>query len=159
MAEQPRQHLSQSVERHPDGIATVRAGGGGQAWGGASYRLGIAAATVGSAQLSMNVATVPPGGALDPHVHVGFEVGLYILAGRIEHRFGPGLRSRIVNEAGDFIFVAPDVPHTAVNLSQTEPVTVVVARTSAGEWSEIAYYDAASVADDHDLTHGGDREA
>jgi uncharacterized RmlC-like cupin family protein len=36
----------------------------------------------------------------------------------------------VVNEAGDFIFVPPDVPHQPVNLSDTEPAIAIVAQRS-----------------------------
>ena len=34
---------------------------------------------MGAKSLSMNVATIPPGGVAYAHIHVGFEVMLYIL--------------------------------------------------------------------------------
>ena len=36
----------------------------------------------------MNVATIPPGGVAYAHIHVDFEVMLYILAGRVRHEYG-----------------------------------------------------------------------
>ena len=41
---------------------------------------------------------------------------------------------------GDFIFIEPDVPHEVYNLSDTEPVVAVVARSSADEWDRIVEY-------------------
>ena len=43
--------------------------------------------------------------------------------------------------AGDFIFIEPGVPHEVFNLSETEPVVAVVARSSAAEWDNIIPYD------------------
>ena len=40
----------------------------------------------------MNVATIPPGGVAYAHIHVGFELMLYILQGRVRHEYGPGLK-------------------------------------------------------------------
>jgi len=37
----------------------------------------------------------------------------------VETRYGEGLKKSVVNEAGDFIFIPPDVPHQPVNLSAT----------------------------------------
>ena len=85
----------------------------------------------------MNVATIPPGGVAHAHIHVGFEVMLYILAGRVRHEFGPSLEQAIENQAGDFIFIEPGVPHEVFNLSATEPVVAVVARSDASEWEHI----------------------
>jgi uncharacterized RmlC-like cupin family protein len=95
---------------------------------------------VGAKELSMNVATIPPGGVAYAHIHVDFEVMLYILEGRVRHEYGPGLSKSIVNEAGDFIFIEPGVPHEVCNISDTEPVVAVVARSDASEWENIADY-------------------
>jgi uncharacterized RmlC-like cupin family protein len=95
---------------------------------------------VGSKNLSMNVATVPPGGVAYAHIHDGFELMLYIMAGRVRHDYGPGLVHSIENTAGDFIFIEPGVPHEVYNLSDTEPVVAVVARSDADEWDRIIPY-------------------
>jgi uncharacterized RmlC-like cupin family protein len=47
----------------------------------------------------------------------------------------------IENEAGDFIYIKPDVPHEVFNMSDTEPVVAFVARSSAEEWDNIIPYD------------------
>jgi len=73
----------------------------------------------------MNVATIPQVVVAFAHIHVGFEVMLYILKGRVRHEFGAGLARVIDNEAGDVIFIEPGVPHEVRNLSETEPVVAV----------------------------------
>jgi uncharacterized RmlC-like cupin family protein len=123
------------------GFATIRAGAGSEQWSTAHYQLGLSEKTVGAGILSMNVARLPPGGSIEPHIHDGYEVGLYLLQGRLEHRFGPGLVHSLINGPGDFIFVEPGVPHSAHNLSEHEPVVVVVARTTADEWARVIPYD------------------
>src|ERR1043166_4987603 len=102
--------LRAAVEGH-DGIFVVRAGKNGRDWNGIHYQVGLSAKNVGAKALSMNVATIPPGGVARAHIHVGFEVMLYILQGQVRHEFGRGLRDSIINEAGDFIFIEPGVPH------------------------------------------------
>ena len=97
------------VERG-DGIAVIRGSGTCRDWNGIRYKLGMAAGNVGSTQLSMNVATIPPGGVARAHIHVEFEVMLYILEGRVRHEYGPGLRQSVENAAGDFIFSNPACP-------------------------------------------------
>jgi uncharacterized RmlC-like cupin family protein len=133
------------VERG-DGIAVIRGSGTCRDWNGIRYKLGMAAGNVGSTQLSMNVATIPPGGVARAHIHVGFEVMLYILEGRVRHEYGPGLRQSVDNAAGDFIYIEPGVPHEVFNLSETEPVVAVVARSDASEWEHIVTYDRQSGA-------------
>ncbi|HLW61614.1 MAG TPA: cupin domain-containing protein [bacterium] len=125
------------------GILTVRAGQARRTWNGIQYLTGLSGKNVGASQLSMNVATIPPGGIASAHIHVGFEVMLYILEGRVRHEYGPGCQRIIDNEAGDFIFIAPGVPHEVVNLSDTDPVVAVVARSDASEWEHIIRYDRA----------------
>jgi uncharacterized RmlC-like cupin family protein len=70
-----------------------------------------------------------------------FELILYILEGKVRHEFGAGLRQVLENEAGDFIYIKPGVPHEVFNLSDTEPVVAFVARSSADEWDQIIPYD------------------
>jgi uncharacterized RmlC-like cupin family protein len=84
---------------------------------------------------------VPPGAVAYAHVHVGFEVMLYILQGRVRHEFGDRLEQSVENGAGDFIYIEPGVPHEVFNLSDTEPVVAVVARSDADEWAHIVSYD------------------
>jgi len=124
-----------------NGISVIRGGGGARAWNNIRYKTGLSAKNVNAKQLSMNVATIPPGGVALAHIHVGFEVMLYILAGRVRHEYGEGLTQSIENEAGDFIFIEPGVPHEVFNASDTEPVIAVVARSDASEWENIVNYE------------------
>ena len=104
----------------------------------------MSARNVPAKQLSMNVAVVPPGAVAFAHVHVGFEVMLYILQGRVRHEYGDLLKQSIDNAAGDFIYIEPGVPHEVFNLSDTEPVIAVVARSDADEWAHIVTYDRST---------------
>lgn len=134
------QDLKQYVEGN-DGISVIRRSATCRGWNGIQYKVGLSAKNVPARQLSMNVATIPPGGVAGAHIHVDFEVMLYILQGRVRHEYGPGLTQVVENEAGDFIFIEPGVPHEVFNCSQTEPVIAVVARSDAGEWEHIIPYD------------------
>ncbi len=123
------------------GIWTIRRHENCRGWNGIHYRAGLSAKNVGSRSLSMNVATIPPGGVAYAHIHDGFELMLYIVQGRVRHDYGTGLRQRLENSAGDFIFIEPGVPHEVYNLSDDEPVVAVVARSDADEWDRIIPYD------------------
>jgi len=127
-----------------DGVFVIRGADNCRGWNGIRYKVGLSAKNVAARKLSMNVATIPPGGVAFAHVHVDFEVMLYILQGRVRHEYGPGLELTVDNEAGDFIFIEPGVPHEVRNLSDTEPVVAVVARSDASEWENIVPYDRAS---------------
>ncbi len=123
-----------------DGILCVRNPETHRGWNGIRYKTGMSAKTVGSDRLSMNVAMVPPGAIAFAHVHVDFEVMLFILKGDVRHEYGENLEKSIDNSAGDFIFIQPGVPHEVINLSDTEPVIAVVARSDATEWENIVDY-------------------
>ena len=118
--------LAQYVEGG-DGISVIRSGDTCREWNGIRYKAGMSAKNVGARKLSMNVATIPPGGVAYAHIHVDFDVMLYILQGRVRHEYGPGLKKSVDNAAGDFIYI--------------EPVVAVVARSDASEWENIIPYD------------------
>ena len=108
--------------------------------------VGISGASAGSKHLSMNLVIIPPGGAARAHVHRGYETAIYLLQGRVETRYGPGLRKSVIHEAGDFIFIPADVPHQPVNLSATEPAHALVARNDPNEQESVVAYDPATEA-------------
>jgi len=128
------------VERHA-GLAWIRSSGLCRRWNGIEYKLGMSGKNVGARSLSMNVAMIPPGGVAGAHIHVGFEVMLYILEGRVRHEYGEQLVHHVEHGPGDFIFIEPGVPHEVYNVSDTEPVVAVVARSSADEWDNIVPYE------------------
>lgn len=131
--------LTMNVEEH-DGITVIRGGGFKRGWNGIHYKQGLSGKNVGSSGLSINVATVPPGAIAYAHIHDGFEVMLFIVQGRVKHCFGPDLKYTVENEAGDFIYIKPGVPHEVYNMSDTEPVVAFVARSAADEWDKIVNY-------------------
>lgn len=108
--------------------------------------VGISGASAGAKHLSMNLVIIPPGGAAQPHVHRGYETAIYVLQGRVETRYGPGLRKSVIHEAGDFIFIPADVPHQPVNLSATEPAHALVARNDPNEQESVVVYDPSTDA-------------
>ena len=110
------------------------------------YFVGISEATAGARGISMNMLVIPPGGAARPHLHRGYETAIYVLKGRVLTHYGPGLRKSVISEEGDFIFIASDVPHQPVNLSDTEPAMAVVARNDPNEQESVEPYDPASDA-------------
>ena len=132
---------AQHVEGN-DGVSVIRGSETCRAWNGIQYKLGLSAKNVGAKKISMNVATIPPGAVAYAHIHVDFEVMLYILQGRVRHEYGDGLKQTVDNEAGDFIFIEPGVPHEVLNLSDSEPVVAVVARSDASEWENIIDYES-----------------
>ena len=142
MADVTQEDLKQNVESH-GGITVIRGGGFKRGWNGIHYKQGLSGKNVGSKALSINVATVPVGGVAKAHIHDGFEVMLYIVEGRVRHEYGPGLKNSIENEAGDFIYIEPGIPHEVFNIGDV-PVVAFVARSAADEWDKIITYDRNS---------------
>jgi uncharacterized RmlC-like cupin family protein len=103
--------------------------------------VGVSAQTTGSRGLCMNMVVIPPGGKAESHYHDGFETAIYLLQGRVETLYGEGLRQSVVNEAGDFLFIPPNVPHQPGNLSQTEPAIAIVSRNDPREQESVVLYD------------------
>ena len=124
-----------------DGILTIRGGGQGRSWNNIRYKQGMSGKNVGSTRLSVNIATIPPGGVAYAHIHDGFELMLYILEGNVRHEYGHKLTKTLENTAGDFIYIKPGVPHEVFNMSETAPVVAFVARSNADEWDNIIPYD------------------
>lgn len=89
----------------------------------------------------MNLVVIPPGGSATPHIHQHYETAIYLLKGRVETRYGKGLTQSVVNEAGDFLFIPPGVPHQPFNLSQTETAEAIVARNDPNEQENVVIYD------------------
>jgi len=110
------------------------------------YFVGISGQTVNATGLSMHLVAIPPGARSEPHLHVGYETGIYVLEGRVLTRWGMELENEVVSTAGDFLFIPPGVPHEAINLSATEPARAVVARNHPAEQDLVEPYPPKSLA-------------
>ncbi|MBH30385.1 MAG: cupin [Candidatus Marinimicrobia bacterium] len=143
--------LSMYVEGE-DGIYSVRQLESIRGWNNIQYGAGLSEKNVGSKALSMNVATIPPGGVALAHIHVDFEVMIYLLQGSVRHEYGPGCKKSVIHQAGDMIFIEPGIPHEVFNTSETEEVKAVVARSDPSEWENIIPYDRNSSHDEAEIT-------
>ena len=135
-----------TTEHGPTDIVVVRPAAEAMSRQRLPFFVGISGATTGAKGISMNLIIIPPGGAAEPHLHRGYETAIYLVKGRVETRYGPGLRQSVINEAGDFIFIPADVPHQPVNLSTTEPAHAIVARNDPNEQENVVRYDPAAEA-------------
>lgn len=104
------------------------------------YFVGISGQTVGAKGLSMHMVVIPPGARAQPHIHVGYETGIYVLEGKVCTRWGASLENETISEAGDFLFVPPGVPHEAINLSTTVAARAIVARNDPAEQDKVEPY-------------------
>lgn len=107
------------------------------------YFVGVSAQTAGATGLSMHIVVIPPGARSEPHLHADYETAIYVLQGRVETRYGEGLSSSVISEAGDFLFIPPNMPHEAINLSETEPARAIVARNDPAEQERVVPYPVA----------------
>lgn len=133
MAEQPKSD-----------VVAIRTGAEIDAKQKIPYFVGISEATAGARGLSMQLVVIPPGGAAVPHIHQGYETAIYVLSGQVKTTYGPGLRNAVTSGPGEFLYIAPDVPHQARNLSATEPAIGIVARNDANEQERVVPYDPSA---------------
>ena len=104
------------------------------------YFLGISEKTVGATGLSMHLVVIPPGAKAEPHVHDGYETGIYVIEGKVLTRWGDNLENEVVSNSGEFLFIPPGIPHDATNLSPTKPARAVVARNDPAEQDRVIPY-------------------
>ncbi len=131
-------------DRARDDIVTVRPAATTMTKQGLPNFFGVSRASAGSTGLAMNLVVIPPGGRANAHYHAGFETAIYLLKGRVKTLYGRGLRQEVVNEAGDFIFIPPDVPHQPFNLSDAEEALALIARNDPEEQESVVLYDPAN---------------
>ena len=70
-----------------------------------------------------------PGYRSVTHHHGEAETGGYVLSGRGRIYFGERFEDYVDMAAGDWVFVPPFMPHVECNVSRTEPLTWLTART------------------------------
>ena len=104
------------------------------------YFLGVSGATVGARGISMHMVVIPPGAKSEPHAHRGYETAIYVLDGRVRTRYGHRLESSFDSEAGDFIYIPADMPHEAINLSDTLVARAFVSRNDPAEQDNVVPY-------------------
>jgi uncharacterized RmlC-like cupin family protein len=94
---------------------------------------GISNASAGSGGICMQISRLPGGAIGKAHLHEDHESTLYILEGSTAMLYGEQLEHRLEAHPGDFVYIPASVPHKPWNLSETEPIAMVVARTDARE--------------------------
>jgi uncharacterized RmlC-like cupin family protein len=124
-------------ERNGTDVVTVRGVELGKGKQDLPFFPGISGKTAGAKGLSLLMVVIPPGGSAKAHIHEGFESAIYLIQGKVETRYGEGLKKSVVNQAGDFVFVPPGLPHQPVNLSKTEPAIAIVARNDPEEQEHV----------------------
>jgi uncharacterized RmlC-like cupin family protein len=131
---------AQPTSSAPDDIVTIRASADEPTKQGLPRFHGISGSSAGAQKLSLHKVRIPPGGSAKAHVHKGYETAVYLIKGRVETRYGEGLKKSTVNESGDFLYIPADVPHQPFNLSETEWAEAIVARTDPNEQESVEPY-------------------
>jgi uncharacterized RmlC-like cupin family protein len=103
---------------------------------GLTYFCGVAAETVGSKGICMHLLTIPPGARAKAHLHENHETAIYILDGEALTLYGDRLQHRMINRAGDLVYIPAGVPHLPINLSG-KPASAVIARTDPNEQESV----------------------
>lgn len=127
-----------------DDIVTIRPASTTMTKQGLPNFFGVSEASAGSTGLAMNLVVIPPGARANAHYHAGFETAIHLLKGRVKTLYGRGLRQEVIHEAGDFIFIPPDVPHQPINLSDTEEALALIARNDPNEQESVVLYNPAA---------------
>ena len=93
---------------------------------------GVSEETVGATTIWSGYVWTPPGLASGVHHHGDCETAIYVLSGRVRFFYGDKLEHSVDVSPGDFLFVPPNEVHQEQNLSETEPVELIVSRGCAG---------------------------
>jgi len=84
----------------------------------------------GAGKLWMGLSVLPAGSKTGVHHHGESETALYVLSGVGRWWVGENLDQAREAHAGDFVFIPPEVVHWEENGSETEPVHMIVARST-----------------------------
>jgi uncharacterized RmlC-like cupin family protein len=104
-----------------------------------AYAPGITAATTGAQRLCLTSAELPPGARSACHLHRGIESAGFVASGTVDFWWGARLDEHAVMLAGDFAYIAADVPHVVGNAGSV-PALIVVAHSSSSDQDGIELY-------------------
>jgi uncharacterized RmlC-like cupin family protein len=85
---------------------------------------------VGAQHIWLGYVELGPGLVSAVHHHGEAESGIYIISGQARFYTGERLDRVVGAHAGDFVWVPPQLVHVEQNVSPTEPVRMVVARST-----------------------------
>ena len=90
----------------------------------------VSAGITGSQRMWMGYAVLEPGGKTGVHHHGESETAIFVISGVTRWWVGDRLDDVREARAGDFVFIPPGIVHWEQNASDTEPVEMVVARST-----------------------------
>ena len=130
------------------GCQVVRAGEAFRGKQGLMYQAAISAESVGASGIHMQMLRIPPGGKAKAHKHESHETAIYVLSGVSGVWYGEQLENHLMTGAGDFVYLAADVPHLPYNPSETEDCVAIISRTDPNEQESVV------LLPELDLIHG-----
>lgn len=110
----------------------VRRGDAQEGAQGLSYAPGVTSATSATRALCLTTAELPAGVRSACHLHRGIESAGYVASGTVQFWWGGRLENHAVLAAGDFAYIASDVPHV-VGTTDDASAVIVVAHSSASD--------------------------
>jgi uncharacterized RmlC-like cupin family protein len=84
----------------------------------------------GAEKIWVGYVELPPGMRSAKHHHGEAESAIYVLSGQARFLTGPNGEEAHDAGPGDFVWVPPHEHHVEMNLSNTEPVKMVVSRST-----------------------------
>ncbi len=133
------------------GLRVVKEGAPFRGKQGHVYRPAISAEAVGSQAIHLQLLEIAPGERAHAHKHEAHETAIHVLKGVSGCFWGARLEHHVIAGAGDFVYIAADVPHLPYNRSNTEPVIAVIARTDPNEQESVVLL--PDLEGDVDWTH------
>jgi uncharacterized RmlC-like cupin family protein len=101
-----------------------------QASGAMLREAAVAESTVGAQKIWLGYVELGVGQISAVHHHGEAESGIYIISGDARFYSGEALDTAQEAHTGDFVWVPPHLVHVEMNTSATEPVRMVVARST-----------------------------
>ena len=90
----------------------------------------VSTRTCGAEKIWVGYVELPPGMRSARHHHGEAESAIYIISGRARFLVGPDVDQAVDAGPGDFVWVPPHEHHVEMNLSDSEPVRMVVSRST-----------------------------
>ena len=125
-----------SEETNP-GFRVLREGAAFRGKQGHIYRPAVSAEAVGALALHMQLLEIPPGERAHAHKHASHETAIHVLEGVSGCFWGERLQHHSIAGAGDFVYIAADMPHLPYNRSDTARVIAIIARTDPNEQESV----------------------
>jgi uncharacterized RmlC-like cupin family protein len=90
----------------------------------------IDGASVGARTLWVGRVTMQPGTSSGAHHHGDCESAIFVISGGATFRYGDRLQHTVEAGPGDYLYIAPNVIHQELNLSDSEAIDCIVIRDS-----------------------------